>query len=107
MYSIPAFGAIPPLSEISAARYWALLLTGERTITANDAQTQIHSDRMYEERLFSRDTSRVKSLVHCHRAMDMFARLIGCRSPLEELRANHRSIYSRVIHSLYFECSSI
>lgn len=97
-YSRPAFGAIPPLSEM-AARYWALLLIGERTITPHDARTQIHSDRMYEERLFSRDASRVKSLVHYHRTMDIFARLIGCLPPLEELRANHPSIYSCVIHS--------
>ena len=95
--SRPAFGAIPPLSEM-ASRYWALLLTGERTIP-QDAHAQIHSDRMYEERLFSRDASRVQSLVQYHRAMDAFARLIGCFPPLKELRVNHPSIYARVIHS--------
>ncbi len=97
-YSRPAFGAIPPLSEM-AARYWAMLLTGERTIVPQNARTQIHIDRIYEERLFHRDSARVKSLVQYHRAMDSFSRLIGCLPPLEELKANHPSIFSRVMHS--------
>lgn len=97
-YSRPAFGAIPPLSEM-AARYWAMLLTGERTIVPHDARTQTHIDRIYEERLFHRDSARVKSLVQYHRAMDSFSRLIGCLPQLEELKANHLSIYSRVMHS--------
>ena len=96
-YSRPAFGAVPPLSEM-AARYWALLLTGKRNISARDESILI-ADRAYEERLFARDASRVTSLVQYHRSMDGFARLIGCMPPLEDLKLNHYNEYLRVMHS--------
>ena len=96
-YARPAFGAIPPLSELSA-RYWAMLLTGERTIGPS-ARMEVDVDRTYEERLFARDARRVQCLVQYHRTMDNLARLIGCLPPLKELRAHHPDIFARVMHS--------
>ncbi|KAL9190774.1 hypothetical protein ACHAXT_000480 [Thalassiosira profunda] len=96
-YSRPAFGAIPPLSEM-AARYWALLLTGERTIGPS-ARAEAAADQAYEERLFYRDASRLPALVQYHRSMDNLAKLIGCFPPLEELRINHREVCDRILHS--------
>lgn len=64
----PAFGAVPPLSELSA-RYWALLLTGERTFDAAAAKIATNSDRQYHQNLFSRDR-RLTSLVQYQRSME-------------------------------------
>lgn len=96
-FSRPAFGAVPPLSEMSA-RYWVLLLTGERVL-GEDASEVRDKDRSYEERLFRRDATRIQSLVQYHRMMHALAKCIDCGPPLQDLQRNHPRVYARVVHS--------
>ncbi len=98
-FSRPAFGAVPPLSEMSA-RLWALLLTGERDMTGAKQERDEH--RAYEERLFDRDgATKLTTLVQYQRQMDAIARRIDCMPPIELLKLNHPVVYERVIGSCF------
>lgn len=96
-YARPAFGAVPPMSELGA-RYWAQLLAGERSLPDNLAE-EIQRDREAETRLFRRDAQRLSSLVQYHSYMDSLGRLIGCMPNLRLLRRNHPGVYRRATES--------
>lgn len=96
-FSRPAFGAVPPLSELSA-RYWVMLLTGSRTLDGHDEEL-CNKDRAYEERLFRRDATRIQSLVQYHCKMNALAKRIGCDLSLEDLKKHHPHVFARVVHS--------
>lgn len=96
-FSRPAFGAVPPLSELSA-RYWAMMLTGERVLS-KDVERQLLKSRLYEERLFRRDATRIQSLVCYNKMMDTLAKCIGCEPPLDDLQSHQPRVHARVMHS--------
>ncbi|GMH73383.1 hypothetical protein TrRE_jg1716 [Triparma retinervis] len=94
----PAFGAVPPLSELSS-RYWALLLTGELTLDVDVAREKMLVDKAYEERLFPRDAKRLQSLVQYQRTMNGLASLVGCAPALEQLQVSRPEIFERMVRS--------
>ena len=96
-YARPAFGAVPPLSELGA-RYWVQLLARERDLPAN-LEGEIARDRKAEERLFRRDAMRLSSLVQFQAYLDGLARLIGCMPNLRLLRRHHPAVHRRVVES--------
>ena len=98
-FARPAFGAIPPMSEMSA-RYWAMLLAGElRLPERGRLEELIARERGAEERQFSRDAKRIDTLTHYHTFMDGLAALIGCRPRLTQLRRERRGVWERAVHS--------
>ena len=101
-YARPAFGAVPPMSEL-AARYWVQLLSAERALPA-DAHDTIVRDRAAEENLFARDARRLTALSQYQRWMDELATLIGCKPQLRSLRLHHPDVWRRVIHSAMSGC---
>ena len=102
-FARPAFGAVPPISELSA-RYWALLLTGELPFNIEEARISQISDATYSSRLFPRDANRLQSLVQYQRVMDTLASLIGCSPPHALLKDQYSNIHERVIRSSF--CSA-
>ena len=99
-YARPAFGAVPPMSEL-AARYWTQLLTGERVLPDRGAlEDAIGRDRDAELRLFSRDR-RLSSLTQYQTYMNSLAGLIGCRPNLALLRTHHVQLWQRAVNSSF------
>jgi len=74
-FSRPTTGAIPACSEL-VARYFALLVSGERTLPA-DAADRALRDEQYEDALIY-NSIEVRSCVNPCEYMDAVARLIGC-----------------------------
>lgn len=98
-FARPAFGAVPPMSEL-AARYWAALLAGDITLPADaDLRATIARDRAAERALFPRDAARLTALCQYSTYLDDLAGLLGCKPRLALLRANHAHIWRRVLHS--------
>ena len=98
-FARPAFGAVPPMSEL-AARYWAALLAGELTLPSHAAMIDaIARDRAAETRFFERDAGRLTALCQYRTYLDDLAALLGCLPRLPLLRANHASVWHRVKRS--------
>ncbi len=77
-FARPAFGAIPPISELQA-RWFALLCTGERTLpTADCMRNIIETDDAVAVSQFSDDARRLPNLTDFLRIMDDLADEIGC-----------------------------
>ena len=97
-FSRPAFGAVPPISEMGG-RWWAAFLRGDLEFDVAAAAIETQEDKKYEESLFKKDFHRLKSLVQYHRMMKAFGDLLGVSPPLGELRKHHKGIYERVMRS--------
>eukprot|EP00939_MAST-03C_sp_MAST-3C-sp1_P001389 g1389.t1 len=82
----PGVGSIPPLSEMQA-RYWALLLSGKRSLPSQCEMTLAiaHDDAKISAQ-YPRDAKRLSSLCDFLRLMDDLAGLIVCRPPLFDVR---------------------
>ncbi len=81
----PAVGAIPPMAELQA-RYFALLVSGERELPQLDVMnqmiTQFENDDLAQ---FPYDATRIPALTDYLRFLEYISNLIGCRPPLKKL----------------------
>ncbi|KAK3279505.1 hypothetical protein CYMTET_12618 [Cymbomonas tetramitiformis] len=77
-FARPAFGALPPCSEMQA-RYISMLLTGERVLPPKDVQLKL-TELEAEQEMWQYDgaAKRVKGLVDFLLYMDGMAEVIGC-----------------------------
>ena len=96
-YTRPAFGAVPPLSEM-LARYYALLVSGQRTLPDPDAMArEVARDAKWEIERFAHDAPRLKSLLDYSVAMDTIAAMVGCQPPLQHLFYTQPLIWLKVL----------
>ncbi|MCA9537670.1 MAG: NAD(P)-binding domain-containing protein [Myxococcales bacterium] len=78
-YARPAFGAIPPISEMQA-RWFALLCRGEVKLPRADRmRLTITADDLMARRQFPAHAQRLASLTDFLRILDQLAGEIGCR----------------------------
>ena len=93
----PGFGGIPPLAEMQA-RYFALLVSGERVLpsAAEMRQDIDHAARLDLEQ-YPDDAGRVNALTDHLRFLDSMATVIGCQPPLRSLFLTGPATWSKVL----------
>ena len=84
-FARPAFGSIPPTTEMQA-RLWALVLSGHILLPSAEVMIATSDkDRAEWERRFVYDSERVKGLVDYQIYCDSLAEIMGVMPPLWEL----------------------
>eukprot|EP01036_Dinobryon_divergens_P025456 gene25455-34006_t len=84
-FARPAFGAIPPTTEMQA-RLWAMVLNGDVTLPSQEEMTQVAAaDKLNWETRFGYDAIRVKGLVDFQLYCDGLAQVMGVMPPLGKL----------------------
>ncbi len=93
----PAVGAIPPLAELQA-RYYALLLAGERTLPSIAAmERDIAHHAQLDMSQYPDDAGRIAALTDFLRFMDSIAKEIGCNPPLDQLLFSDPKTWLKVL----------
>ena len=84
-FARPAFGAIPPTTEMQA-RYYSMIINGDLQLPSREEMEAIAmKDRLNYDGRFGYDCKRVKGLVDFQVYCDDLAKLMGCFPPLAEL----------------------
>jgi len=84
-FARPAFGAIPPTTELQA-RLWAMVLHGDVTLPPQEDMARVAAeDKLNWETRFGYDAIRVKGLVDFQLYCDGLAKLMGVMPPLGKL----------------------
>lgn len=93
----PAVGAIPPLAELQA-RYYALLLAGERTLPSIDEmERDIQRHAALDLSQYPEDAPRIAALTDFLRFMESVAGEIGCKPPLRRLLFTDPMTWAKVV----------
>lgn len=81
-FARPAFGAIPPTTEMQS-RLWAMVVNGDIALpTEKDMVAEAKRDEAEWEYRFKHDAKRVKGLVDFQVYCDKLATVMGCLPPL-------------------------
>jgi dimethylaniline monooxygenase (N-oxide forming) len=95
-FARPAFGAIPPISEMQA-RWFALLCSGERSLPSPEKMRKvIKADNERALKQFPEDAERIANLVDYLHILDDIAGMIGCRPP-QRLWLTDRALWRKIM----------
>jgi len=93
----PGFGGIPPLAEMQA-RYFALLVSGERVLPgAAQMRQDIEQAARLDCEQYPDDAGRVNALTDHLRFLDSMATVIGCQPPLGKLFLTEPATWAKVL----------
>lgn len=96
-FARPAFGSIPPTSEMQA-RYYAMVVSGEKNLPSESDMIKIaKEDTIKWESRFKWDSARVKGLVDFQLYNDDLAGLIGCLPNLGEIWRTEKWLWSKLM----------
>ncbi|MGK7901840.1 MAG: flavin-containing monooxygenase [Hormoscilla sp.] len=94
----PALGSQFPIIEMQA-RFFALICTGKRTLTASGKMAEVASiDRAKYLEQFEHHAARIRSLIDYHIYIDELADLIGCKPPLWKYFFLHPRLWLRIVY---------
>eukprot|EP01010_Urceolus_cornutus_P000105 NODE_1014_length_1163_cov_469.877917_g770_i0.p1 GENE.NODE_1014_length_1163_cov_469.877917_g770_i0~~NODE_1014_length_1163_cov_469.877917_g770_i0.p1 ORF type:complete len:288 (-),score=74.15 NODE_1014_length_1163_cov_469.877917_g770_i0:267-1130(-) len=93
----PTFGAIPPLAEMQA-RYFALLLDGDRVLpTTDEMERRNEAERAVYSRQFKKVADRYAALVDHVRYYNNLAMLVGCHPDVISLAFKQPKLAYKVV----------
>lgn len=93
----PGLGSIPPCAEIQA-RYFALLVNGERTLPSPEEMARdIEKHARLDFEHFVVDADRMPTLTDYLRFLESVADAIGCRPPLRRLLRTDPQTWAKVM----------
>ena len=96
-FARPAFGSIPPTTEMQA-RFWVAHLSGELVLPNTEEMTESAAyDQAQWEWRFGWDAKRVKGLVDFQLYTDSLADQIGCMPKLRELFFTNISVWCKIM----------
>lgn len=96
-FARPAFGAIPPTTEMQS-RLWSLVLNGDMKLPSAEEMVKIAEvDRLNWEYRFGYDAKRVKGLVDFQVYCDGLAQIMGVMPPLFNLFFTNFSMWFKIM----------
>jgi|UniRef100_A0A7S2UXY2 dimethylaniline monooxygenase (N-oxide forming) len=96
-FTRPAFGSIPPTSEMQA-RLFAMVVNGDFKLPSKkEMELQAELDRENWEHRFGYDAKRVKGLVDFQLYADELAEMMGCLPPLRKIFFNKPKLWFKIM----------